>query len=65
MFYLHIEYFVLKYSCEVIKLSDYKELYLTMFQACEEAIRALTAAQEACEARYGDLTEDEEEKDLS
>ena len=49
---------------EVIDMSDYKELYLTMFQACEEAIRALTAAQEACEARYGDLTEDEE-KDLS
>lgn len=49
----------------MIKLSDYKELYLTMFQACEEAIRALTAAQEACEARYGDLMEDEEEKDLS
>ena len=34
-----------------MKLADYKELYLTMFQACE--------------ARYGDLTEDEEEKDLS
>lgn len=50
---------------EVIDMSDFKELYLTMFQACEEAIRALTAAQEACEARYGDLTEDEEEKDLS
>ena len=43
---------------EVIDMSDYKELYLTMFQACEEAIRALTAAQEACEARYGDLMED-------
>lgn len=34
-----------------------------MFRACEEAIRALTAAQDACEARYGDLTEDEAEKD--
>ena len=26
-------------------MSDYKELYLTMFQACEEAIRRETAQE--------------------
>lgn len=35
---------------------DYKELYLTMLRASEEAIRVLSEAQRACEARYCDDT---------
>ena len=38
-------------------MSDYKELYLTMFRACEEAIQTLMDAQRACEERYAELSD--------
>jgi len=33
-------------------MADYKELYLKMFRASEEAINLLIAAQQACEELY-------------
>ncbi|WP_312159983.1 hypothetical protein [Oscillibacter sp.] len=33
-------------------MADYKELYLKLFQASEEAIKLLIAAQQACEELY-------------
>ena len=36
-------------SFEVIKMTDYKKLYLTMFRASEKAIELLIEAQRKCE----------------
>ena len=33
-------------------MPDYKEMYLTMVQASEEAIRCLVEAQQKCEELY-------------
>ncbi|MGO5023804.1 hypothetical protein ACTQ4E_12025 [Lawsonibacter sp. LCP25S3_G6] len=33
-------------------MPDYKEMYLTLFRATEQAINTLVAAQQACEERY-------------
>ena len=38
---------------------DYKELYLKMVRASEEAIRILIAAQQECEERYISAQEEE------
>ena len=35
-------------------MPDYKELYLTMFRAAEEAVNILIAAQRKCEELYVD-----------
>lgn len=42
-------------------MTDYKELYFSLFRATEQAIDALIAAQRACEETY--LQQDEEEGD--
>ena len=47
----------------MIVVSDYKELYLTMFRACEEAIQTLMDAQRACEERYAELSDQENTAD--
>ena len=33
-------------------MADYKDLYLTLFRATEKAIRTLVAAQQECEERF-------------
>ena len=33
-------------------MPDYKEMYLTLFRASEEAVNTLIAAQRACEEMY-------------
>lgn len=33
-------------------MPDYKEMYLTLFRAAEEAVQTLIAAQRACEEMY-------------
>ena len=33
-------------------MENYKEMYLTMFRACEEAVDILIAAQRKCEEMY-------------
>lgn len=33
-------------------MPDYKEMYLTLFQATEKAIETLISAQQACEELY-------------
>ncbi|MBR3751593.1 MAG: hypothetical protein IKK50_00500 [Ruminiclostridium sp.] len=33
-------------------MPDYKEMYLTLFRATEDAVRTLIAAQRACEEAY-------------
>ena len=33
-------------------MADYKEMYLTMMRAAEQAIHILIAAQQACEEAY-------------
>ena len=33
-------------------MPNYKELYYSMFQACEQAISILTTAQQTCEELY-------------
>ena len=40
-------------------MSDYKEMYLHMARAAEEAIRALIAAQRDCEELYMSQTKPE------
>ena len=47
----------------MIVVTDYKELYLTMFRACEEAIQTLMDAQRACEERYAELSDQENTAD--
>lgn len=42
-------------------MPDYKEMYLTMVRAAEEAIRILIEAQEKCEELYLSSTDDEED----
>lgn len=37
---------------EVLNMPDYKETYLKMFRASEEAVNILIAAQRACEELY-------------
>ena len=42
-------------------MPDYKEMYLTLFRATEQAVHMLVAAQQACEELYisqgdGELT---------
>jgi len=46
-------------------LENYKEMYLTMFRACEEAVDILIAAQRKCEEMYlaaGDLEDQSPEE---
>ena len=38
---------------------NYKEMYLTMVRAAEEAINILIEAQQKCEERYLDATDKE------
>lgn len=33
-------------------MPDYKEMYLTLFRAAEEAVQTLIAAQRTCEEMY-------------
>ena len=33
-------------------MPDYKQMYFTLFHACEEAVNILIAAQQACEDIY-------------
>lgn len=40
-------------------MADYKEMYLTLMRATEEAMRILIQAQQTCEEMY--LQSDEEE----
>ncbi len=40
-------------------MPDYKEMYLTLFRATEQAINTLVAAQQACEERYIDSRDGE------
>lgn len=47
------------FSFEVIKMTDYKELYLTMFRASEKAIELLIEAQRKCEEEVLRSGEDE------
>lgn len=44
---------------EVITMTDYKEMYLTMIRASEKAINTLVEAQKKCEELY---LEGEDEK---
>ncbi len=44
----------------VMKMPDYKELYLTLMRETEKAIRTLTAAQQTCEELYLQQSEQEE-----
>ena len=46
-------------SFEVIKMTDYKKLYLTMFRASEKAIELLIEAQRKCEEEVLRSGEDE------
>lgn len=46
-------------SLEVIKMTDYKKLYLTMFRASEKAIELLIEAQRKCEEEVLRSGEDE------
>ncbi len=40
---------------------NYKELYLKLLRASEEAVKSITQAQRECEEQYINLQEDEEE----
>lgn len=40
-------------------MPDYKEMYLTLFRATEQAINALIAAQQQCEELYMDAPQGE------
>ena len=40
-------------------MPDYKEMYLTMFRASEDAINTLIAAQQKCEELYLSMPEAE------
>ena len=42
-------------------MPDYREMYLTMMRATEEAIRTLIAAQQKCEELYLSSCEAEEQ----
>ena len=44
-------------------MPDYKEMYLKMFRASEEAINILIAAQRECEELYISQEEKEEERE--
>lgn len=44
-----------------MKEPDYKEMYLTMVRASEEAVNTLIAAQQKCEEMYLAAGEAEEE----
>lgn len=46
-------------SFEVIRMTDYKKLYLTMFRASEKAIELLIEAQRKCEEEVLRSGEDE------
>ena len=39
-------------------MPDYKEMYLTLFRATEQAINLLIAAQQTCEDMYVNASED-------
>lgn len=43
-------------------MADYKEMYLALFRATEEAISTLVAAQQECEEMYI-AAEEEDKKD--
>ena len=40
-------------------MPDYKEMYLKLFRATEEAVNLLIDAQQACEERYNTAPEPE------
>ena len=40
-------------------MPDYKEMYLTMFRAAEEAVNLLIAAQQKCEELYIECPEED------
>ena len=44
-------------------MPDYKQMYLTLFNAVEKAITELIAAQRACEELYIITSEEEEKQD--
>ena len=46
-------------SFEVIRMTDYQKLYLTMFRASEKAIELLIEAQRKCEEEVLRSGEDE------
>lgn len=43
-------------------MSDYKELYLNLFRATEEALRILIKTQQDCEEGYLRITEEEQKE---
>ena len=46
---------------EVINVPDYKEMYLKLFRASEEAVDLLIAAQQECEELY--ISEEDKERE--
>ena len=58
LFYCIFDYFVLNYT-QVMNMPDYRELYLKMVRASEQAIRILIAAQQECEELYLNMPEPE------
>ena len=42
-------------------MADYKELYLMLLRANEEAMEVLNNAQNKCEEQYAELAEEEKE----
>lgn len=47
--------------CEVVNV-DYKEMYLKMVRASEDAVRTLIKAQQECEEMYLDATDPDAEE---
>ena len=45
-------------------MPDYKEMYLTLFRATEQAINTLIEAQQKCEEMYLDAQEEAQEEAL-
>lgn len=52
MFYCIIEHIVLLYTLWGVHMADYKEMYLKMVRASEEAVNRIVAAQRECEELY-------------
>lgn len=40
-------------------MPDYKQMYLTMLDACENALKVLTEAEQKCEDIYVETSDDE------
>ena len=58
MFYMDIKY--IQNTFEKRLIMDYKEMYLKMMHASEDAIRILTKAQQECEEMYVSTEEPEQ-----